>query len=97
MKRVFDDLYLWSVFNETRQLDFNGHLWVRPEGNVLVDPVAMIPSDLEHLERLGGAAWIALTNADHQREAAFFRQRTGAKVLAHALDADQLSVPVDRG
>lgn len=97
MKKVlFDDLYLWSVFNETRQLDFNGHLWVRPEGNVLIDPVAMIPSDLEHLERLGGAAWIAITNTDHERQAAFFRERTGAKIAAHDLDADQLSLPVDR-
>jgi uncharacterized cupin superfamily protein len=97
MKKVlFDDLYLWSVFNETRQLDFNGHLWVRPEGNVLVDPVAMIPSDLEQLERLGGAAWIVLTNADHERQAEFFRQRTGAKVVAHTLDADALSVLVER-
>ncbi|MBI2503284.1 MAG: hypothetical protein HYW07_08630 [Candidatus Latescibacteria bacterium] len=97
MKKIlFDDLYLWSVFNETRQLDFNGHLWVRPEGNVLVDPVAMIPSDLEQLEQLGGAAWIVLTNTDHERQAAFFRQRTGAKILVHALDAGSLAVPVER-
>ena len=97
MKRIlFDDLYLWSVFNETRQLDFNGHLWVRPEGNVLVDPVPMIPSDLEQLERLGGAAWIVITNGDHERQAAFFRERTGAKIAAHTLDANALSLPVDR-
>ncbi|MCC7262824.1 MAG: cupin domain-containing protein [Candidatus Latescibacteria bacterium] len=97
MKQIlFDDLYLWSVFNETRQLDFNGHLWVRPEGNVLVDPVVMIPSDLEQLERLGGAAWIVLTNTDHERQTEFFRQRTGARVAAHELDAAQLLIPVDR-
>lgn len=96
MKKVFEDLYLWSVFNEARQLDFNGHLWVRPEGNVLVDPVMMISSDLEQLERLGGVAWMVITNTDHQREAAFFCQRTGAKVLAHTLDAGSLSIPVER-
>lgn len=95
MKKVFDDLYLWSVFNETRQLDFNGHLWVRPQGNVLIDPVPMIQSDLEQLERLGGAAWIVVTNQDHERQTAFFRQRTHAKVAAHSQDAVALSVPVD--
>ena len=47
MKRIIcDDLYCWSVFSEMRQVDFNGHLWVRPEGNILIDPVPMIDSDL---------------------------------------------------
>ena len=33
MKRVmFDDLYTWSVFNEEKQFDFNGFLWVRAAG-----------------------------------------------------------------
>ena len=45
MKRVaFDDIYSWSAFDERRQIDFNGHLWVREEGNILIDPVAMIES-----------------------------------------------------
>ena len=79
MKRVlFDDFYSWSVFNERRQIDFNGHLWVRDEGNVLIDPAAMIESDLQQLQQLGGAAWIVLTNRDHEREAAVFQERTGA-------------------
>ena len=73
MKQVFPDMYCWSVFNEDRQIDFNGHLWVREEGNVLFDPVPMIESDLAQLDRLGGAAWIVLTNRDHEREAGAFR------------------------
>ena len=97
MKRLlFEDLYCWSIFSELRQLDFNGHLWVRPEGNVLIDPVPMSAPDLEQFETLGGAAWILITNQDHEREAAFFRQRCGAAVVAHAADADALSAPVDR-
>ena len=97
MKRVlFDDFYSWSVFNERRQIDFNGHLWVRDEGNVLIDPAAMIESDLQQLQQLGGAAWIVLTNRDHEREAAVFQERTGAKVIAHADDVAEIEVPVDR-
>ena len=97
MKRVlFDDIYSWSVFNEQRQIDFNGHIWVRDEGNVLIDPAAMIESDLQQLERLGGAAWLVLTNRDHEREAAAFQERTGAKVVAHADDVAEIEVPVDR-
>ena len=82
MKQVFPDMYCWSVFNEDRQIDFNGHLWVREEGNVLFDPVPMIESDLAQLDRLGGAAWIVVTNRDHEREAGAFRERTGARVIA---------------
>lgn len=97
MKQIaFEDMFCWSVFNEQRQIDFNGHLWVRKEGNVLIDPVPMSESDLQQLDRLGGAALIVLTNADHEREAAFFRERTRAEVVVHSEDADALSVAVDR-
>lgn len=96
MKKVmFDDMYCWSVFNEARQVDFNGHLWVREGGNVLIDPVPMSEGDLAQFDALGGAKWIVVTNRDHEREAAFFKQRTGAEVVAHAADAELLEVQVD--
>lgn len=97
MKKVmFDDMYCWSVFNEVRQIDFNGHLWVREGGNVLIDPVPMSAGDLEQFDALGGAKWIVITNRDHEREAAFFKQRTGAEVVAHVADAELLEVEVDK-
>ena len=65
------NFYSWSIFSQERQIDFNGHLWVRDEGNVLIDPVPMTAADLEQFDQLGGAAWIVLTNCDHEREAAF--------------------------
>ena len=96
MKAVFDDLFCWSVFSERRQIDFNGHLWVREDGNVLVDPVPMIESDLRQLDDLGGATWIVVTNRDHQREAAAFRERCGAQVVAHPEDVEGIEAQVDR-
>ena len=97
MKRlIFDDIYSWSIFSEMRQVDFNGHLWVRPEGNVLIDPVPMIDSDLNQFDGLGGASLIVLTNSDHEREAEFFRKRTGANITIHEADADALEVAADR-
>ena len=96
MKAVFDDLFCWSVFSERRQIDFNGHLWVREEGNVLIDPVPMIESDLRQLDDLGGAKWIVVTNRDHQREAAAFRERCGAQVVAHPEDVEGIEAQVDR-
>jgi uncharacterized cupin superfamily protein len=96
MKQIFPDLYCWSQFHEMRQLDFNGHLWVRAEGNILIDPVLMIDSDLDQLERLGGVAVIIVTNRDHEREAAGFRERTGAIIVTHEADAALLSCAVDK-
>lgn len=97
MKRVmFDDLYSWSVFNEEKQFDFNGYLWVREAGNILIDPVPMSASDLEQLDKLGGAALIVLTNRDHERDAVAFRERTGAQIVAHEADAPLFELAVDR-
>ncbi len=93
---IFNDIYSWSLFSEMRQIDFNGHLWVRPEGNILIDPVPMIDSDQAQLDTLGGAAWLVITNRDHEREADAFRKRTGAKVVVHTADAGGLTVPADR-
>jgi uncharacterized cupin superfamily protein len=97
MKRVLgDEFYCWSVFSEDRQIDFNGHLWVRGEGNILIDPLPMIDSDLEQLDSLGAVTDIIITNRDHERQAAFFRARSGAQVVAHEADAPLLETAPDR-
>ena len=42
MKRLHrKDLFGWSRFHEPLDIDFNGLAWIRPEGNVLIDPVPM--------------------------------------------------------
>ena len=97
MKRLsLDNFYSWSVFSEQRQIDFSGHLWVREEGNVVIDPVAISDSDLSQLIELGGAAVIVATNRDHARMSVFFREQTGAEVLAHEDDVASFSFAIDR-
>ena len=93
MKRlIFEDIYSWSVFGEARQIDFNGHLWVKDDGNIAIDPVAMCDADRTQFEELGGAKWIVITNRDHEREAAAFQEWTGAEVIVHEADADLLEI-----
>jgi len=97
MKRLsLDNFYSWSVFSDQRQIDFSGHLWVREGGNVLIDPVAISESDLTQLQELGGAAFIVATNRDHARMSVFFREQTGAQVLAHEEDVASFSFSIDR-
>ena len=64
------DLFSWSVFNEERNIDLNGTLWLRPSGNILIDHLPFTEHDINHLKSLGGAAHVIITNSDHVRDAA---------------------------
>ena len=97
MKRLHrPDVYGWSVFNEERNIDFHSVLWTRPEGNVLIDPLPASAHDDTHLQELGGAAWIVITNSDHIRDAAKFAERTGAKLLGPKSEAENFAVRCDQ-
>lgn len=78
------DLYTWSRYDEPLRIDFNGVLWRREGGNVLVDPPPVAADDLRHLDELGGAAAIVLTTSDHLRGAREIAARTGARLLGPA-------------
>lgn len=86
------DIFSASVFDEARNLDFNGTLLVRPDGNVLVDPMPMTPHDREHLASLGGAADIVITNSDHVRDAVELAAQTGARLVGPVAERDGFPV-----
>ena len=90
------DLFGWSRFDEARNLDFHGTFWARPGGNVAFDPVPMSEHDVAHAQKLGGIAWLVLTNAEHVRDAEAIAVRFGAKIAAPSAERDLLRVPVER-
>ena len=91
MKRLHrKDLYGWSSYSEKLDIDFSSVAWIREGGNVLVDPLPMTPHDLEHLEKLGGAAWIVVTNKDHVRGAAEARAALRRAAGGASRGADRL-------
>ena len=97
MKRLHrSDLYGWSQFDEERNIDFHSVVWVRPEGNVIIDPLPLSDHDQNHLKNLGGAAWIVITNSDHIRAAAAVAQLTEAKVLGPQGESGTFAIPCDR-
>jgi len=87
------DLFTWSVYNEPLRLDFNSFLWTRSDGNLLVDPLPITASDLKHLEELGGAAFIIITNSDHVRGAGELAASTGAKVFGPRGEREKFPLP----
>jgi glyoxylase-like metal-dependent hydrolase (beta-lactamase superfamily II) len=90
------DLYGWSTFNPARNIDFHGTAWIRPGGNVLVDPVALSNHDWNHLQSLGGVAWIVLTNSEHIRSAKEIADQTYAKIAGPVGEKDSFPIGCDR-
>ena len=90
------DLFTWSVYDVGQQVDFNGFLWRREGGNVLVDPVPLADDDWKQLAELGGAASVVLTNSSHLRAAREVAARTGAKLLGPAGEREAFPVPCER-
>ena len=82
------DLFSWSAFDEGKNVDFNGTLWVREGGNVVIDPMPMSDHDRAHMAELGGAAWIIMTNSDHTRWGQELANETGAKLAAPAAEKE---------
>ena len=82
------DLFGWSEFNPERNLDFNSVLWVRADGNVLIDPLPLSAHDQNHLRQLGGVHFIIVTNSDHCRDAFHIAKVTGAVLYGPASEQD---------
>src|ERR671919_2844482 len=97
MKQLFPGFWQWSWFSEEKQLDFNGLFLAVGEHRVLVDPPAMTPEDVAYIKRRGQVDYIVLTNRDHGREAAAYRQEFNCQVWVPELDASQMvEIKADR-
>jgi hypothetical protein len=90
------DLFCWSEFNAERNVDFHSIAWIRPEGNVLVDPLPLSEHNWNHLRSLGGAKWIIITNSDHLRASVEIAAQTGAQIAAPIGEKDTFPIPVQR-
>jgi Metallo-beta-lactamase superfamily len=90
------DLYCWSEFNADRNIDFHSIAWIRPEGNVLIDPLPLSDHDWAHLQSLGETKWIVITNSDHLRASAEIAAKTGAQIAAPQGEQGSFAIPVQR-
>jgi Metallo-beta-lactamase superfamily len=90
------DLYCWSEFNTERNIDFHSIAWLRSAGNILIDPLPLSAHDLAHLQSLGGASWIVITNSDHIRASQEITKITGAQIAAPQGERDTFPISIDR-
>jgi len=95
MKKITPHIYTWSVFNEEKQLNFNGH-YIQVGAHVfLVDPPAMSESDIKEVEEFSIPTRIYLTNKHHTRDSARHRERWACQVFIHEDDKALMEIPVD--
>jgi metallo-beta-lactamase superfamily protein len=80
------DLFGWSAFDESRNLDFHSVLWKRADGNVAIDPLPLSAHDRKHLEELGGVALVVVTNSDHTRATESLAKECGARIAGPAAE-----------
>jgi uncharacterized cupin superfamily protein len=95
-RTVVPGIAIWSQWQPERNLFFNSFFVEHADGNLIVDPLPLAEADAAEIAARGGAAWIVVTNRDHERDARATAGRFGAKLAASAGDAPLLAGPVDR-
>src|SRR4051794_5886578 len=86
---------MWSVFMPDMGYAFNGYAVHTEEGTVLVDPPEPAEEGWGAIDLLEPFAGVWITNRNHSRSAATFRERYGTTVYAHEADADRLEAGAD--
>ena len=95
MKEIVPDVQMWSVPVPDRGYDFNGFAVATEDGTVLVDPPEPVEDGWGAIDMLAPFAGLWVTNRNHSRAAAAFRERYGLKVAVHEADADRLEAGAD--
>lgn len=96
MKPILPGIATWSWFSEEKQINFNGHLLDVGEHRILVDPPPLSDADLTQLSTAGPVDYILLTNRDHVREAATYKEALNTRVYVPEKDAPEMSVTPDK-
>ncbi len=92
---VVEDLWIWHAYEPRVKADLSSSLIRAASGLVIVDPIDLVESQLMVIRNMGPVVAIVLTNGNHCRSSARYRQRFGAPVLAHPEAVGDLESPVD--
>lgn len=96
MKQILPNIWQWSWFSDEKKLDFNGLFLTVGEHRILVDPPPMNPADVQQIQRGGRVDYIVITNRDHVREAAAYKNQFACQLWLPEIDAPQMDVKADK-
>ena len=101
-KEVVPDLYTYSAYDESIKSVMTAHVLVNASRLVLIDPIALLPKDMEELGKLGVLESICLTTESHLRFAPQLREKFNVRIFMHAAadpavrkDADKTFTDLD--
>jgi glyoxylase-like metal-dependent hydrolase (beta-lactamase superfamily II) len=95
MREIVPDVQTWSVFASQKGYAFNGYAISTEDGTVVIDPPEPQEDGWDTIDLLEPFAGVWITNRNHSRAAAAFRERYGATVWAHEADAEKLEAGAD--
>lgn len=96
MKQLLAGIWQWSWFSDEKKLDFNGLFLSVGEHRILVDPPPMTPADVQQIQRGGRVDYILITNRDHVREAAAYKNQFACQLWLPETDASLMEVKADK-
>jgi glyoxylase-like metal-dependent hydrolase (beta-lactamase superfamily II) len=96
MREIVPDVQMWSVPVPDKGYDFNGFAVNTEDGTVLIDPPEPVEEGWGAIDMLAPFAGLWITNRNHSRAAAAFRERYGTTVYVHEADADKLEAGADQ-
>ena len=96
MREIVPDVQMWSVPVPDKGYDFNGFAVNTEDGTVLIDPPEPVEEGWGAIDMLAPFAGLWITNRNHSRAAATFRERYGLNVSAHEADAERLEAGADQ-
>jgi glyoxylase-like metal-dependent hydrolase (beta-lactamase superfamily II) len=95
VREIVPGIVSWSTFSEQKGFAFNGYAVRTDAGTVVVDPPDPGADGWKELDALAPYEAVFVTNRNHSRAAAAFRERYGAPVRMHEADAERAEVEVD--
>jgi glyoxylase-like metal-dependent hydrolase (beta-lactamase superfamily II) len=94
MEEIIPGIRTWSVFSDAKGFTFNGYAVETAAGTLVVDPPEPKAGWAE-LDALAPYEGVYVTNRNHSRAAAGFRERYNAPVRVHERDAERAEVDAD--
>jgi glyoxylase-like metal-dependent hydrolase (beta-lactamase superfamily II) len=89
MREILPGIFTWGSTYADRPWDLNGYAIALTGGTVLIDPPAPEEADWQKLPK--PITTVVLTNRDHVRDAALFKTRYGAHIVAGKDEVSQFA------
>ena len=97
MSSPVEGVFAWSVFNEEKGFDFNGHILRTAKGAVMVDPPPLTDAQLASIEKAGlKPDALVITNRNHLRARDQIVARWNTPTVLHEAEVADAGIVPER-